>query len=688
MKRYLTLTAFAACMIVAFWGCSPAAPDTPLDPIVPVEPVGPDDEDNPQGPSSDIPEGFEDEPDDMAPDQVKTFDYSILAKAGHPRLLCDAEGFENLKEKVTTGRFKNKTLYKLHSEIVARAREISTTDRGFSAADDHYIILDNLLACAYAYKITGQDVYLAKAKKDMTAVCRLPDWNPGGLSVGEISFGMALAYDWLYYDLDLETRKLAHQMMVAKGIKPMYNKNWSPTIGNWNQINLGGASCASLAVYEKDKAIAVKQLEKAFIENKTAMTGIYSPDGTYAEGLGYWEYGGGFQVCFISALKDIFGSTAGLEEVPGFRESGKYALYMHGTMGMPFSYSDGGGTTDPLLMTSWWFAALHDDPSLIFCEKHRMDQGDYSGTALSSTAFRVLPAILVTLRDFDMERPINPPAEEIWQGDGEMPVCMVRKGWKFDGTDVYLGIKGGHANTWKTSSTAHGHMDAGSFVFEAEGVRWSDDIMRPGYDNWFATLKQHGSRSGDTSQSGLRWDTFRVNPLCHSCIVSYANDGSVPGKLHSTDYYVDGFAPIDKVIDSGGRQGAVVDMTAPMKGQVKSAKRTVELVNGTDLVVTDEITALDGLDCPLEWRMLSVSASSVASDGVTLTKNGKTRRLTVESSTSSVTPQYKAWAAKKPTTDGWGVLNFSQSISERTIAGWSATVPAGKTVKFVTTLKK
>ena len=231
-------------------------------------------------------------------------------------------------------------------------------------------------------------------------------------------------------------------------------------------------------------------------------------------------------------------------------------------------------------------------------------------------------------------------------------------------------------------------MDAGSFVFEAEGVRWSDDIMRPGYDNWFAAFKQHGSRSGDTSQSGLRWDTFRVNPLCPSCIVSYANDGSVKGKLHSTDYYVDGFAPIDKVIDSGGRQGAMVDMTAPMKGQVKSAKRTVELVNGTDLVVTDEITALDGLDCPLEWRMLSVSASSVASDGVTLTKNGKTRRLTVESSTSSVTPQYKAWAAKKPTTDGWGVLNFSQSISERTIAGWSATVPAGKTVKFVTTLKK
>ena len=165
----------------------------------------------------------------------------MLPKAGHPRLLTDAQGFRDLKEKVTTGRFKNKTLYKLHNEVLARASKILTADRTFSAADDHYIIVDNLLCCAYAYKLTGQTAYLAKVKMDMAKVCALSNWNPSGLSIGEISLAMGLVYDWLYYDLTLAERKTARNAMLTKAIKPMYNNtNNVKIIGNWNQINLGG----------------------------------------------------------------------------------------------------------------------------------------------------------------------------------------------------------------------------------------------------------------------------------------------------------------------------------------------------------------------------------------------------------------------------------------------------------------
>ena len=147
-------------------------------------------------------------------------------------------------------------------------------------------------------------------------------------------------------------------------------------------------------------------------------------------------------------------------------------------------------------------------------------------------------------------------------------------------------------------------------------------------------------------------------------------------------------ATIEDVIDGGGRQGVTLDMSAPMKGQVKSAKRTVELVNGTDLVVTDEITALDDMDCPLEWRMLSISSSLVGEAGVALASGGKVRNLTAVSDDESSPVTYRSWGTQKPTGDGWGVLDFHQSITNRTIVGWSATVPKGKTVKFITTLKK
>lgn len=645
-----------------------------------------------------VPEGFEEDADDSKADPVKTFNYALLKKAGHPRLLSDAQGFADLKTKVTSGRFKNKTLYKLHSEVIARAQKIVTADRTFNSpwasASDHYIIVDNLLSCAYAYKLTGQSAYLVKVRKDMDKVSRLPNWDPYGLAIGEISMAMGLAYDWLYYDLTLAERQQARKAMITNGIKMMYNNNNNiKIVGNWNQINLGGVSVASMAVYEKDKTNTVNQIEKALSGNKNGVTGIYSPNGNYAEGLGYWDYGGIFQATFLTCLEGIFGSTAGIKQVQGYMDSGEFALYMHGTMNTTFTYNDGGGTSDPFLLTSWWYAAQKNDPTLMYCEKRRLDNEKdeaYKDTPIdgSEQPYRMLAPLVVMLRDFDMEsRPVNPPTRELWYGHGEKPVAMVRKGWNFDETDVFLGIVGGFADAWQTSRTAHGHMDAGSFVFEAEGVRWSDDIMRPGYGNWYAALKAESPRVY-TAQEGLMWDTFHVSNLCHSTIVAYANDESVKGKLHSSDYNVDGSATIENVIDADGRQGVTLDMSAPMKGQVKSAKRTVELVNGTDVVVTDEITAMDDFECKLEWRMLSISSSTKTDSGVTLSKNGKTRKLTATSDNAAAAITYMTWPTTKPTGDGWGVLNFHQSISDRTIAGWTTTLPAGQTAKFVTILKK
>lgn len=645
-----------------------------------------------------IPEDFEEEADDATTDPTGIFDYSKLAKADHPRLLCDAQGFKDLKAKVTTGRAQNKTLYKLHNEVLARAEKIVQTQRkvadSHSGASDHYVVVDNLLCCAYAYKLTGDPSYLAKVKTDIAKVSSWTKWDPYGLAIGEISMAMGLAYDWLYYDLDLETRKTAHKAMIDKGIKPMYSNNNNITIvGNWNQINLGGVSVASMAVYEKDKTLAVQQMEKAARGNLAGVTGIYSPNGNYSEGLGYWEYGGSFEVCYLSALEGVFGHTGGIKEVSGFMDSGEYAMYMHGTMNTAFSYNDGGPSTDPFLLTSWWFAAQKNNPDLIYCEKRRLDDpndNSYKNTSItgSEMPYRLLAPMVVMLRNLDIDsRPVNAPTRQVWSGKGERPVVMVRRGWNFDSSDVFLGAVGGLADTWETSTTAHGHMDAGSFVFEAEGVRWSDDIMRPGYTNWSAALKAENPRIY-TAQEGLLWDTFHVSNLCHSTIVAYANDGTVKGKLHSSDYYVDGYASLVKTIDEGGRQGGTFDMSAPMKGQVKSARRTIELVDGTDLVVTDEITALDALDCRLEWRMLSISSSEKVSDGVTLTNGNKSRKLTVTSSSATVTPVYMTWPTSKPTGDGWGVLNFHQEITDRTIAGWTVTVPKGQTVKFVTTLKK
>ena len=278
------------------------------------------------------------------------------------------------------------------------------------------------------------------------------------------------------------------------------------------------------------------------------------------------------------------------------------------------------------------------------------------------------------------------PTKELWSCQGEIPLCVVRRGWNFNKEDIYLGIKGGDCNSWKTMVTSHSHMDAGSFVFESRGVRWADDVMRPSYGPWFKALKDAGSHSGATYQSSFRWNTFNVNNLSHSCLVAYCNDGSVEDKNHPTDYYVDGSATVTP-IDENGRQGAVVDMSAPMKGQVKSATRTIVVLDDGTLEVTDVIEALPGMDCPLEWRMLTKAQATANPDNIILTRSGRKRTLKVEASDKSITPVYRVLAPELP--ESWNdEFMYCQKINGRDIASWSAIIPAGKTVTFVTTLKK
>ncbi len=63
---------------------------------------------------------------------------------------------------------------------------------------------------------------------------------------------------------------------------------------------------------------------------------------------------------------------------------------------------------------------------------------------------------------------------------------MFRTSWT-DPDAMYLAAKGGRADL------NHGHMDAGSFVFEADGVRWAIDLGGVNYNAY----EQRGIRLFD-----------------------------------------------------------------------------------------------------------------------------------------------------------------------------------------------
>ncbi|MCI2145526.1 MAG: heparinase II/III-family protein [Bacteroidales bacterium] len=610
-----------------------------------------------------------DEADDKADDPSGTFDYSKLDTMGHPRLIMTDADFTNLRTKVTNDRFSNKTLYKMHKMVMDLAdtyvNSTETISYTFDAAGKRILgqsrlALSRIFACSYAYRMTGSAKYLNKAESDMQTVCDFQDWNASRhfLDAAEMSLAVAIGYDWLYYDLSYETRLKAHRAMVDYALGQAPGHTWD---GNWNQVCYGGLVADALALYEKDKVICAKTIETALKANAVAMEDAYSPDGNYSQGYMYWGYGTTYEVIMLTMLQKIFGSTNGLADTEGFKKTGEYILFMAGTTGKCFPYSDC-SVGEYAKYAMWWFAAQENDPSMLVNEMRLYNDDKYTD-AEEVRLLPMIPCIAMNIDNLD-DITSNPPKSHIWSGNGETPVVLVHTDWTFSDTDKYLGIKGGKA------ASGHGHMDAGSFVYDAYGVRWSEDLGMQSYAALENALSKAGGSLWDKKQNSMRWQVYRLNNLAHSTLT-----------VNDSDHRIDGKATIEKVIDEDGELGAKLDMTPVLSDQLASAERTVKLVDETDLFVIDRLTALRDKDANVQWRMMTGTTVTVEDGDIKLTSysSDKTMYLTATSSDPSLSITYTSWAAK-------GSKSWDISNSGKTVAGYTVTIPAGTEVTLTTKL--
>ncbi len=84
-------------------------------------------------------------------------------------------------------------------------------------------------------------------------------------------------------------------------------------------------------------------------------------------------------------------------------------------------------------------------------------------------------------------------------GQGKNPVASLRTSWT-DSNAIYLGLKAG------SPFVTHGHMDAGSFLMEADGVRWAMDFGAQEYES----LESKNIGLWDNKQEGQRWQIFSL----------------------------------------------------------------------------------------------------------------------------------------------------------------------------------
>jgi len=327
-------------------------------------------------------------------------------------------------------------------------------------------VLRRVLLHAFTYRLTGQEEFRDRAKADLMAVAAFADWNPDHfLDVAEMATAVALGYDWLHHELTEEEKAELRRALVEKALNHGRNGHASfRSRNNWNQVCIGGLALAALAIGDVEPDLARSVLAAAH-RNLDHGLEAYRPDGIYPEGPSYWEYGTSYTVLLVAALRSATGGDWGILKDPALRASAPWVVHMTGPSGRFYNFADG-GARGGLMPSLFFFARELQQPALL-----RFQHAEARDFAAGGSA-RLAP--LAAFWWLTSETPAQATLPRFWSGNGRQPVAVWRSSWE-DPHALFFAIKAGGA------AANHAHMDGGSFILEADGVRWAEDLGLQSY---------------------------------------------------------------------------------------------------------------------------------------------------------------------------------------------------------------
>ena len=463
------------------------------------------------------------------------------------------------------------------------------------------IFQGRILDLATVARVEKSPRHATRARDELLAVAAMPDWGSKHfLDVAEYALGVAVGLDWLHDELTPADRDKLAIALMDRAIRPTFDagaasQGWLGGKSNWTQVCHSGLTAAALAVSDREPGLAARTIARA-IREQAGPNAAYAPDGVYPEGPIYWSYGTTFEVILISLMEHSFRTDFGLADFPGFLASTDFLMQVTGPGGTYFNFSDSRetGPEGPVLH---WFAARRREPGIASPELRRIAKGETSiyGRHDALALWWHKPSVATAPRVF--------PA--CWLGRGENPVAVLRSAWD-DSRATFLAIKGG------SPSSSHAHMDAGSFVFEAKGVRWAVD---PGMQE-YESLESAGVKLWDARQDGARWGVFRLGPEAHNILRFDDGRQQVAGNAI--------FTAFDPAAAS-----ATLDLT-PLYSLKAVSRRTMLLPDGS-AEWEDEWTAGAEKPAAVAWQWLTRAAVEPVPDGVILRQNSETLRLRVTS---------------------------------------------------------
>lgn len=461
-------------------------------------------------------------------------------------------------------------------------------------------VKERVRALMFVHMLEGGDGYVDRVWAEISAACAFKDWNPSHfLDTAEMTYAVAIAYDWLFDLWSDEQKKVMRKAIVEKGLMPGMQtyrgeegmKNWHQTYNNWNQVCNGGLSMGALAIADEEPDIAQAILGEA-IKSVVLPMGHYAPDGAGTEGATYWDYGSRYNILYMSSLETALGTDFGLSQVPGFKESGLYQIYISGASRLPYDFADCGMQRMSAPM-HFWMAKRFAMPEYSWFRYSELMRPDQFANVLDFLWFDE------SGKDFD---PATLVLDKHFRG---AEVASMRSSWT-DDQALSIGMQAGS----NANLMMHRHVDLGSFILEALGERW---IIEAGKEN--ETYQLHRNKRE-------KWEFYRLRAEGHNLPVFNPNE--------SAGQRLDGFAPIISFSSTPDLATAVVDLSETYGDYVDRLIRTFEMHDRSSVVLIEEMDAKDELE--LWWSLHTRAEVSLDSDlrAATFMLNGKQLRVGIE----------------------------------------------------------
>ncbi|MBP5605250.1 MAG: heparinase II/III family protein, partial [Ruminiclostridium sp.] len=402
----------------------------------------------------------------------------------HPRIIMTDEKFQDLISHIDDGSVTAILLQELRSEADRIVRE--TTPSEYDAYGDDHLhetskrIQRHVAALALAYNIFGDKKYADHCYEELKAACSFPDWSPKHfLDTAEMCTAFAYGYDWLYNWMTPEQRTLLRTNMIEKGLSQVmqdytdtpadrtrtYKWYQDQEGDNWQLVCTGGTNLAALAIGDEEDAkdISSKVLSYGYKRAYSFVRRSYSvTDGTYIEGLGYWDYATYYLGLQSSALKSAAGTDYGLADYEGIRKSAEFVRYMSSNIPTSFSFGDDRDSRDTGWAVFLWLGEQLNSPELSAVRLKKID---------SDPEFNYLDVLWI---DESKQTGMETDRNTDWGAVGASNASF-RDSWNKSGLVAALHVG---ENNYKY----HGHYDLGSFYIESNGARFFTDLGNENYE--------------------------------------------------------------------------------------------------------------------------------------------------------------------------------------------------------------